>query len=223
MVPMLAALPFAVITPRILERFGRGESLLPTVELPIRAAAFGLAPLLAGGASIVDAVVTSFFPNLAGGESATIAAIASSLPIVLAGFAANVFFAYDRQAACVFITGVSALLSGISGLIGAKLGFGIAGVAVGTALGAVLYFLGLTIASYQLMDAPVTRALRVVSSALAPCAVLLGIVCAGRMLSTALGWGPWVRAAALICATTPLSLLCVRVGMRNMRTLHALR
>jgi O-antigen/teichoic acid export membrane protein len=220
LVPLLVALPFAVLTPKYFERVGRGEDLMPLVDAPMYVLARGLAPLLALGAVFVDAAVPTFFPNLVGGEDATLVAIAITYPLVLASFSPNVFYALDRQLPNVVIMGVCAAI-GVAASFGASAaGGGIAAVAAGAGLGSLFYHVLSTIGATVLIGRGARLGTVVALRSLLPGAAMIIVVLALRAGVRSLSVSPWLGASMAAVVALALGAPWLRRSVRELRELR---
>ena len=169
LLPTLAAIPGAVLTPQYFERVGRGESLLPLVERPLRTMAYFCALTCAAGAVALPATVKISWPHHSPGVPAAICALFGTYPIVLAGLVSNVYYALDRQGLHVGILGVSAVLGYAFAAAGVMLmGGAITGAAAGAAVALFLYYAASTIGSLRLAGGTAPEAARLALETLGP-------------------------------------------------------
>lgn len=140
LMPIVAALPAAVLTPQFFERVGRGEDVLPLVVRPVRIASLFFAILIAVGASVIEPTIGLLWPHLVGGASAAQAALFATYPLVLAGLVSNIYYAHDRQGLHVWILVASAAVSFGLAHLGVTLTHDVFGAAAGAAGGLFVYF-----------------------------------------------------------------------------------
>jgi O-antigen/teichoic acid export membrane protein len=173
LIPAIAGVPAAVLTPRFFERVGRGEDLRPLVERPLRAIAFPQAALCAAGAVVLPALVHHIWPAHVPGIPAAMAALLGTYAIVLAGLVTNVYYALDRQGVHVIILAVCAALACASAWLGAKLGGTIVAAAAGAVAVLFLYASVATVLALALLPSAEKdrwRGVRVALAGLIPAA-----------------------------------------------------
>ncbi len=140
LMPIVVAMPAAVLSPQFFERVGRNEDVQPLVERPVRLAALGFAALIGVGAAAIGPVCALFWPKLTGGSSAAQAALFATYPLVLAGLVSNVYYAHNRQGLHLVILVATAGMSFLLAHAGVSLTKTVTGAAAGAAIGLYLYF-----------------------------------------------------------------------------------
>jgi O-antigen/teichoic acid export membrane protein len=148
LMPVIIALPAAVLTPQFFERFGRGEDVTPLVTTPVRLASWMFAALVALGAISIPPVVMLMWPALSDGISAAQVAMFTTYPLVLAGLVANVYYAHDKQGIHVVILFASAAVGFGLAHLGVILTHAIVGAALGACAAMYLYFPLCTIGAF---------------------------------------------------------------------------
>jgi O-antigen/teichoic acid export membrane protein len=151
LMPVIAALPAAVLTPQFFARVGTGEDLRPLIERPVQVAAYVFAALVAFGSVLVVPAIATFWPKLVGGGPAAQAALFATYPLVLAGLVTNVYYAHDRQGLHVVILLASGAISLGLAHLGVSLTHTITGAAIGAAAGLFLYYVIATGGAYYIL------------------------------------------------------------------------
>lgn len=219
--PALAALPFAVLSPKYFEWVGRGDDLMPLLRLPMMIAARGFAPLLVLGAALVDPVIGTFFARLDGGQNATLIAIGVSYVLVLTGFAPNVFYALDRQLPSVGMVGLSCALGLGAASAAARLGLGISGIAAGAGVGVLSYHVLTTVGAAMLIGRTFLHGLALVGRSLVPGLALGAAFFALRaVLVRFMPGGAWARAGVLVVVFSALGGPLLLRAARELRELR---
>lgn len=140
LLPAIAGMPAAVLTPQFFERVGRGEDIRPLVSGPISAAAPAFAALIAIGSAALGPVVTLFAPRFAAGLGAAHCALFTTYPLVLAGLVSNVFYARNKQALHIGILAACVATGFGCATLGAIFTHEILWTAVGASAGIFLYY-----------------------------------------------------------------------------------
>ncbi|MDP3277832.1 MAG: hypothetical protein Q8Q09_21795 [Deltaproteobacteria bacterium] len=152
LMPVIASMPSAVLTPQFFARYGRGESLVPLVDRPLRLASLGFASLLGVGSVATPAIISVLWPHLFSGSAAAQSALFATYPLVLAGLVSNVYYAHDKQWLHI------AILLGAAGCgfgfahLGVSLLHTITGAAVGAALGLYVYLPAAVLGAFWLLN-----------------------------------------------------------------------
>lgn len=180
LLPTLAAIPGAVLTPRFFEHVGRGENLMPLVERPVRTMAYGLGWGCAAGAVALPATVRILWPHHVPGIPAALCALFGTYPLVLSGLVSNVYYALDRQGIHVAILAISAVVAYALAALGVvATGGAIVGAAGGAAIALYLYNFASTVGSLRVAGEPTSRAVQLALETLGPAvwaaALLLGV------------------------------------------------
>jgi hypothetical protein len=200
LLPVVAGLPFAVLTPRFFQVYAtssRGDSLVPLLETPLRDGSVLFAAGIGAGALAIPSTVSHLWPRLVDGIPAAELAALGTFPVVLFGLVTNVFYAMNRL---IVELGLLALGASV-GLACAHFAVGasptIAAAAGGSVVGLFVTYVAGTLAAYHLMVGRWRAGLTLVGGTLRPAAfaVFLFLVC---NQVGAMRWpeGSLVRAAA---------------------------
>jgi O-antigen/teichoic acid export membrane protein len=216
LMPMLSAIPFAVLTPRFFERAGRGEDLLPLAEPPLRLASDSFAVLIGAGALAIPATVGHIWPQLADGNAAARAALFGTYPVVLASFMSNIYYAANRQMPLVFITLVASALGLGLATLGVRLGGGIFGAALGAAVAMYAYYVATFFGAYRVVDRPVRSSRTILGASLFPIVYAFGIVAVldailGRLLPAASLVRCALAEVGFLAAMSPFAVRALRI------------
>lgn len=213
LMPIVAALPAAVLTPQFFERVGRGEDVLPLVIRPIRIASLLFAALTTVGSVMLGPVTALLWPRLSEGVPAAIIATFATYPLVLAGLASNVYYAHNRQFVHVgILLAASAVGFGLAHA-GVTLRHDITGAAAGSCLGLYAYFPMCVVGAFAVVGRWREGARLVLSVAppiLYAAALVAGSLAAARFL------GPGtVQRALWVFGAPVLGLLPLAVRLRR--------
>jgi O-antigen/teichoic acid export membrane protein len=179
LLPAIAALPAAVLTPRFFEAYGAtgsGGSLVDLVERPVRAGSVLFAGCLGGIAIAIPPTVARFLPNLVIGNNAARIALLGTFPLVLSGLVVNVFYAMNRQILQLVLTCAAAGVGFGAARLLVSVHPTIAAVAAGSMLGLATYYAALVVAAYVIMGQPWTRGAKLMVDSLLPAAAAVALV-----------------------------------------------
>ncbi len=222
LLPTLALIPTAVLTPKFFERAGRGEDLMPLVERPLKLMSVFVAVLCGSAAAILPAVVYRVWPTHVAGLPAAILALFATCPIILAGLVTNVFYALDRQGRHLVVLGVTAIAAYALGAAGVFVTDGsIAGAVAGTIGAMVGYYFAATIAALDLLPSQTRgKAIRMSFASLVPSLCVIGVLIVLTLFVP--GWlrGDIVGGAVALLATM---LVLVPFGPGALRALRGVR
>lgn len=169
LMPALASMPAAVLTPHFFARVGRGESVRSLVERPVQLASLGFAALVALGAVATPAIVTVLWPKQVEGIASAQAALFATYALVVGGLVGNVYYAHSRQglqlAALLFASGAAFGLAHL----GTSATGTITGAAAGAAAGQYVYLAAAILGAFVVLG-DVRAGLRTLASALWPIA-----------------------------------------------------
>jgi O-antigen/teichoic acid export membrane protein len=201
LLPMVIGIPAAVITPQFMERYGRGEDLMPLVQYPVRATGLVYSAVVALGVVTLDPIVRTLWPHLVGGNAAAMAALFGSYPLVLAGLVSNVYYAHDRQRTHVIVLGIAAAVSLVCAEVGVAITHTITGAAIGAAVGMYVYYVSSLTLAFRLLDR-IRAGYELLVQSLWPIAYAVVVVLVANVLGATIGRGHDVLAAPIKIVVT---------------------
>jgi O-antigen/teichoic acid export membrane protein len=219
LLPMIFAMPAAVLTPQFFERVGRGEPLLPLVERPVRVTATALAVLLGVGAFAVPPAVALIWPTLAPGNTATIFALVATYPLVLSGLVTNVFYALNRQVLSLVAVIAACTTSFLVATAATWAHPTIVSAAAGSAFGLFVYLVIVVLAAYQVAGSGWRAGFPLLRDSLLPAVIIAALTAVIHVVAGKLMPGGVVRRA--IVEEVVFCALTARTVFRELKALRA--
>lgn len=182
LVPVLAAIPGAVLTPILFERVGRGDDLMPAVQKPVMMLAYGFSWIIGAGLVALDPVVALLWPHLADGNPAAKFALVGTFPMILAGPMSNVFYALDRQGPFVLILAVATAMTAAATWLGIRVDASIAGASAGASAGLYIYYLTVAGGAFSVIRTSWSTTGTFIVRSLAPMFYVLAVVAACELV-----------------------------------------
>jgi O-antigen/teichoic acid export membrane protein len=221
LLPAVAGLPAAVLTPRFFEVFGatgRGDALTDLVETPVISGSVLFSACLGVISIAISPVVAHFFPDLEPGNTAARFAVAAAFPLVMVGLVVNVFYAMNRQVIQLVLIGVSAGMGFLAAEACVAVSPTIASAAAGSVVGPLSYYISAVLAAYWLMVRRWTRGARILVRSFAPAAFAAGLVA----LCDAVG-SRWRPPSSLLRGALSELVFCVAFAPWLLRAARSLR
>ena len=213
----LAAVPNAILYPRLSEQFGRtGEPghLAALVDGPLRLVSVGFAYVAGAAAIALPVAVRLALPKFMPGVAASQIAMYGVACYVVVGVAINCFYALNRQLLFLAIlVGSVGATYGLARLL-AHFWLGLPAVAAGCSLGMLLFLVAVIVLAWIAMDRPAIEGLRTALLSIAPL-LASGVATLAILAATDRLFAPASLAAAavgLLVFTALSSPLLLRVA-----------
>lgn len=176
LIPLVATVPTAVLTPVFFERAGRGEDFLPLVERALLLLANGFSWVIAAIALALPPTIAIIWPHLSESILACKLSMLGTYPYILASVFGNVYYAKNRQwpqaALMLLATGFT---FGVS-FFGVHMTGTIAGASAGTTVGMYVYLAAMIVGGFRVCNRSVRQALTFYLRCQAPMVVAIVIV-----------------------------------------------
>lgn len=168
----------SVLYPRFAERFGRTKNIADLkqyIVVPTTSIALFSSIIVTGMAIILPGAISILLPAFADGITAAQILVFGLFFYAVAGMAGNLFITVNKQTLRLGILLFSALVNLILSFIMIKLGYGIEGVAVGTGLSYLLFFLISVSLAMKHCQATRRENLKLIANVLIPFAYCIAI------------------------------------------------
>ena len=202
MMPLVAGVPLAVLTPVFFERVGKGEDLMPLVDRATSLIACGFSWVLTITAFCLAPAMSHVWPQMVPSVLACKLSLLGTFPYVLVGPISNVFYAVNRQGPQIVIMFFSAAFMFGAAWLGVRLTGTIAGAAGGAALGMYVYFAATSLRVFRFFDLPGRAFGRFMVRTLGP-----GLYAAGASLVVDVVLARWLAEASILRGLASIGLV----------------